>query len=79
MFCFCSTCAKLQLPCLAFHVSGNIHAKLGGQNSMYRVPVFKNVFVCVHVCGCGCVRARVCVWPERWHEGGRLGEILIKV
>lgn len=46
---------------------------------MYRVPVFKNVFVCVRVCGCGCVRARVCVWPERWHEGGRLGEILIKV
>lgn len=21
----------------------------------------------------------VCVWPECWHEGGRLGEILIKV
>lgn len=26
VFCFCCTCAELQLPCLSFHVSGSIHS-----------------------------------------------------
>ena len=56
VFCFCSTCAKLQLPCLAFHVSGNIHSlSLEGRTQCTEYLSVKIMCVCV------CV-ARVLAW-----------------